>query len=155
MTEIKMVNGHEWHERLEPLYRQHYAEMQARLKADGIPIGDYNPDLNSYFAAMDSGMMLTFIVQDGETVIGYSNIWVTNDLHNGELIGSEDTVFIVKEHRNGIGRKLVQHILAHLKSIGCKRVTITPVTDLRVGKIWQRMGFKPVCELMMFTFGDE
>lgn len=148
-----IVNGHEWHDRLEPLYKQHYAEMQARLKSDGVPLGPYNPNLRDYHAAMDSGLMATFIVTFGETVVGYSNIWITPDMHSQELIASEDTIYMLPEHRNGTGKKLAKFILAELGSRGVKRVNISPVTDLRVGKIWQRMGFKPVAQLMTYTFG--
>lgn len=151
---ICKVNGHDWHEKLDPLYRRHYAEMKARLEADGVAIGEYNPQLESYFAAMDSGLMLTFIVLENETVVGYSNVWVTPDMHSSELIATEDTVYILPDHRNGLGKKLVKSILLELEKRGVKRVTISPVTDLRVGKIWRRMGFKPVAELMVYTFAE-
>lgn len=150
--EFHQVNGHEWHEALDPLYRKHYAEMKSRLERDGHAIGDYNPRLDEYFAAMDRGDMLTFIVLEYGTIIGYSNIWLTNDMHNGELIAQEDTIYILPDFRNGVGRKLVKHIMDVLEKLKVKRVTITPVTDLRVGKIWQRMGFKPVAELMTYHF---
>jgi len=152
---ICKVNGHAWHEKLDPLYRRHYAEMQTRLKADGVAIGDYNPRLQVYFDAMDRGDMLTFIVLDDETVIGYSNIWLTNDMHNGDLIAQEDTIFVEKEHRNGIGRKLASCILDELRGRAVKRVHISPVTDLRVGKIWERMGFKPIAQIMTYNFEAE
>lgn len=149
---IHLVDGREWHYALEPLYRQHYAEMQARLAADGVPIGDYNPRLDEYFKAMGTGDLLTFIVLENETVVGYSNMYVTNDMHNGERISMEDTIYILPGHRNGIGRKLALFIMDHMRGLGVKRITITPVTDLRVGKIWQRMGFKPVAQLMTYNF---
>lgn len=152
---ICMVNGHDWHEQIEPLYKRHYAEMKARLEADGVGIGDYNPRLDRYFEAMDRGDLLTFIVLDERTVVGYSNIWLTNDMHNSDLIAQEDTIFVEKEHRNGLGRKLAGAILEELRKRGVKRVNISPVTDLRVGKIWQRMGFKPVAQIMTYNFEAE
>ncbi len=148
------VDGVAFHERLLPLYRDHYAEMQARLKADGIEIPDFNPRLDVYFPAMRDGRLLTFIVTHGTEIVGYSNIWLTNDMHNGDFIAQEDTVFISRPHRNGVGKRLVKHILADLRERGVKRLYITPVTDLRVGKIWKRMGFRPATELMIYTFED-
>lgn len=149
---IHLVNGEEWHYALDPLYRQHFAEMKARLTADGTPIGDYNPRLDQYFASMARGDLLTFIVLENETVIGYSNMYLTNDMHTGELISMEDTIYILPDHRNGIGKRLAKFILEHMRGLGVKRITITPVTDLRVGKIWQRMGFKPVAQVMTYNF---
>jgi GNAT superfamily N-acetyltransferase len=147
-----LVNGHELHPVLEPLYRQHYAEMKARLDADGIPIGDYNPQLKAYFEAMDNGSLLTFIVLENETVVGYSNVWLHNDMHNSELMATEDTVYLLPEHRNGVGRKFVKQILEHLQGRGVRRLTISSVTDLRADKLWQRMGFRPAAQIMTYTF---
>jgi L-amino acid N-acyltransferase YncA len=152
---IDQVNGHEWHDSLDPLYRRHYAEMEARLNSDGIPIGPYAPRLAEYFRAMDGGWLLTYIVRSCGTVVGYSNVYLTNDMHNGEAIAVEDTIYILPDHRNGIGKRLVKHILSDLKERGVKRVNITPVTDLRVGKIWSRMGFRHTADLMTFVLNAD
>lgn len=148
------VNAREFHGHLMPLYCLHYDEMQARLAADGIDIPEFKPRLGVYFPAADAGNLITFIVVHDEKIVGYSNIWLTNDMHNGEYIAQEDTIYIVKEHRNGVGKRLVKRILADLEKRGVKRVHITPVTDLRVAKIWKRMGFKPASELMIYSFED-
>jgi GNAT superfamily N-acetyltransferase len=142
------LNYHE----LEPNYRRHYAEMRARLAADGIAIGDYAPRLDEYFRAFAGGWLLNYVVRSDGAPVGHSNVYLTNDMHNGELIAQEDTIYIVPEHRNGIGKALVKHILADLKDRGVKRATISPVTDLRVGKIWKRMGFRDVASLMAYQF---
>lgn len=149
------VNGAMFHERLLPLYRDHYAEMRARLASDGIEISDFNPRVDVYFPAMHEGRLLTFVVTHGSEIVGYSNIWLTNDMHNGDFIAQEDTIFIAKPHRKGVGKRLVRYILADLRARGVKRVHITPVTDLRVGRIWKRMGFKPAAELMIYTMEDD
>lgn len=133
---------------LEPLYRAHYAEMQARMLSDGITIPDYAPRLDFYNKAGDDGWLKTFVLRHGGDAVGYSNMYITNDLHNGEKIAKEDTIYVKKEHRNGIGKKLVVFIQGYMKEAGVKRINISPVTDLRVGKIWKRMGYKPVAELM-------
>lgn len=152
---FQQVNGADFHELLLPLYRDHYAEMRARLKADGIDVSDFNPRLDVYLPAMRDGRLLTFIVTFQDEIVGYSNIWLTNDMHNGDFIAQEDTIFIDKPHRNGVGKRLVRHILADLKARGVRRVYITPVTDLRVGRIWKRMGFKPAAELMIYSMEDD
>lgn len=140
------------YEEMEPLYRQHYGEMKARLAADGIEIGDYNPRLKQYFEAAAGGWLLGYVVRKEGKAVGYSNVYLTNDMHNGELIAREDTVYILPEHRNGIGKRLVKHILEDLKARGVKRVHISPVTDLRVAKIWKRMGFREAATLMIYNF---
>jgi hypothetical protein len=136
-----------------PLYTAHYAEMQARLARDGVAVADFNPRVDEYVKSWDSGHLVNYVVrtESGEAV-GYSNIYVTNDMHNNERIAQEDTIFLLKDHRNGVGRRFAKFILSDLQGRGVKRVHISPVTDLRVGKIWQRIGFKPVAHLMTYTF---
>jgi GNAT superfamily N-acetyltransferase len=135
---------------VEPLYREHYAEMKARLDGQGTPIPDYKPRLFDYVNSSRRGDLFTWVVRiDGEAV-GYCNIYLTNDMHNGQLIATEDAIFVTKSHRNGVGRRLVKHILAELKKLGVKRVVVTPVTDLGVEKVWARMGFKTVSSVMVY-----
>ena len=137
----------------EYLARMHYAEMQDRMARDGVPIGPYNPRLDVYRRASKDGYLHTFVVrtEDGEAV-GYANIYLQTDMHNSEPYAREDTAFVRKDHRNGIGRKLVKFTIEHMQKQGAKRYAIQPVTDLRVGKIWKRMGFRPVAETMILTF---
>lgn len=136
-----------------PLYATHYREMQERLRNDGVAIGDFNPRLDQYIKGWSAGHILNFVVrtEDGKAV-GYSNVYLTNDMHNGEPIAQEDTIFILKEHRKGIGRKLVKHILADLEARGVKRVSVSAMTDLRVSKLWARMGFRHTAHNMTYTF---
>lgn len=150
--DITLERGDVNYPELEPLYRRHYGEMQARLASDGVTIGDYAPRLDEYFRAFAGGWLLNFVVRKDGAAVGYSNVYLTNDMHNGELIAQEDTIYILPEHRNGIGKTLVKHILADLEARGVKRVVISPVTDLRVGKIWKRMGFRDVASLMSYQF---
>lgn len=146
------VNGVGFHDHLMPLCRDHYAEMRERLEADGIAVSDFNPRTDAYIDAMNHGNLLTYLVIHEGAVVGYSFIWLSSDMHNGDFIAREDTVFVAKPHRKGVGKRLVKFILDDLNRIGVKRLLITPATDLRVGKIWKRMGFKPAAELMIYEF---
>ena len=138
---------------LEKLYRAHYAEMRERLSKDGVDIPDYNPRLSLYFNANKQGYLLNIVARTDEgEAVGYCNVYITNDMHNGDLIAREDTLYVTPEHRNGVGRRMVQWGLQELKGRGCKRLLVQPATDLRVGAIWQRMGFKPVAMVMAYTF---
>jgi GNAT superfamily N-acetyltransferase len=127
--------------------------MKARLDAQGIPIGPYNPRLDVYRRAAEGGYLFTFVVrtEEGEAV-GYSNVYLQSSMHTNEPYAREDTVFVRADHRNGVGRRLVKFILQTMKEKGAKRFEIQPVTDLRVGKIWKRMGFRPVAETMVMVF---
>lgn len=149
---IAIERGDKNYLELEPNYRQHYEEMRTRLEADGQPIGPYAPRLDHYFKAFSEGWLINYVLRFEGKAVGHSNIWLTNDMHNGELIAQEDMIYVLPEHRNGQGRILAKYILADLKSRGVKRAGIEAVTDLRVAKLWQRMGFKPTATKMTYIF---
>jgi GNAT superfamily N-acetyltransferase len=137
---------------LEPLYHQHYQEMLERLTKDGIEYSPYNPRWDQYWKASDEGWLLTFIIRHEGKAVGCSNVYLTNDMHNGDLIAQEDTIYVLPEHRNGVGKQLVKFILNELKERGVKRVNVAALTDLRVAKLWKRMGFKESAIQMVYTF---
>lgn len=150
--EIAQEKFRESFDDLLPLYRMHYSEMQARLAADGVPIADFAPRLDQYNRAADAEYLLNYVVRLDGAAVGYSNIYITNDMHNGELIAQEDTIYMLPEHRNGVGKKLSKFILEDLKQRGVKRLSVTAITDLRVAALWKRMGFKHTAHHMTFTF---
>ncbi|TIQ91347.1 hypothetical protein, partial [Mesorhizobium sp.] len=62
--DIAIENFNEAWPELEPLCRLHYGEMQARMAAEGMQIGDFKPRLNVYGSA---GHLLCFVVRvEGE-----------------------------------------------------------------------------------------
>lgn len=150
--EITLEKFKETYSELEPLYRQHYSEMVERLAGQGVHYSPYNPRLDEYIKAGDGGWLLTFVLRLNGKAIGYSNVYITNDMHNQDLIAQEDTIFVLKEHRNGVGKKMVKHILEELRVRGVKRVLVSAMTDLRVAKLWGRMGFTGVATQMIYKF---
>jgi len=136
-----------------PLYAEHYRQMADRLHGDGMPVSPFNPRIDVYVQEWQAGRLLNYVVRTPDGVaVGYSNVYLTNDMHNSDLVASEDTIFITKSHRNGVGKRFVRFILDDLKARGVVRVNITAMTDLRVARIWQRMGFKPVAQAMTYYF---
>lgn len=142
----------ETYRELEPLYRQHYLEMTERLATQGIVYGPYAPRLFEYEKSCNGGWLLNFVLRIDGAACGYCNVYITQDMHNHEFIAREDTLFVLKEHRNGIGKKLVQAVLAELKQREVKRLVVSAMTDLRVAKLWSRMGFKTAATQMVYTF---
>jgi len=151
--EITLEKFTDTYRELEPLYRQHYSEMLERLKNDGVEHhSPFNPRLDEYARASEGGWLLTFVLRLESKAVGYSNVYVTNDMHNQDLICQEDAIFVLKEHRNGVGKKLVRWILEDLRKRGVKRVLVSAMTDLRVAKLWRRMGFKDIATQMIYKF---
>ena len=149
---ITLENFRETYSELEPLYRQHYSEMVERLAGQGVHYSPYNPRLDEYIRAGDGGWLLTFVLRLDGKAVGYSNVYITNDMHNQDLIAQEDTVFVLKEHRTGWGRKLIRAVHEELEKRGVKRLNITTATDLRVSKLLSRMGYQHTAHAMTVTF---
>lgn len=125
-----------------PIYRQHYGELIERMGDDGKSMSPFNPRFDAYIAANERGDLIHFVIRkDGEPV-GYANVYVTLDMHNQDLIATEDAIFVLPEHRNGVGRKLTIRIVAALKAAGVKRAHMTAAIDPRAAKLWGRLGFK-------------
>ena len=137
---------------LMPLYREHYAEMVERLEGQGMPQPPFAPRLDRYIDADRGGWLLTFVLRSGGQPVGYANVYLTSNMHNGELMAQEDAIFVTRSHRNGVGRQLVEFGLQQLKSRGVKRLLVSAVTDLRVAKLWRRMGFRDVATQMAYVF---
>jgi GNAT superfamily N-acetyltransferase len=150
--EITIEKFRDTYAELEPLYRQHYGEMTDRLESTGLTCSPYNPRLDEYIKASEGGWLLTFVLRYERKACGYSNVYLTNDMHNQDLIAQEDTVFVLKDHRNGMGRRLIQFVHDELKRRGVKRLNITTGTDLRVSKLLCRMGYKHTAHAMTITF---
>ena len=133
---------------LEPLYRRHYAEMCDRLESEGVEVSPYNPRLDEYARSSREGWLLTIVLRAAGSAVGYSNIYVTNDMHNGDKIAQEDTIYVAPEHRNGSGRLLARAVHQELKMRGVKRLNVTTATDLRVSKWLARQGYKHTAHCM-------
>lgn len=149
---FSIENGHENVGELVILYGRHYAEMQARLASQGIEISPFNPRYKDYFEAFDAGYLINYVIRLDGAAVGYSNIYLTNDMHNGDFIAQEDTIYVLPEHRNGVGKRFSKFILDDLRGRGVKRISVTAITDLRVAKLWERMGFKHTAHHMTYTF---
>lgn len=137
---------------LEPLFRAHYLEMTKRLEANGVSCAPYNPRLDEYFKASDGGWLKTFVVRSDGKPCGHAIVYITNDMHNREMIAQEDVLFVLPEHRHGVGKRLVKFGLEFLRSAGVRRLSVSAMTDLRVANLWRRMGFKEMATQMIYEF---
>ena len=144
-----------WHENypeLDAIYRQHYQEMCDRQAENGIHLSPYDIRLDQYLAASHGGWLISYVARLNGKAIGYCNAYITNDMHNQDLIAQEDALYVLPEHRKGVGRKLVQFGLNDLRDRGVKRLNVSAMVDLRVALMWRRMGFKDSSINMTFTF---
>lgn len=139
---------------LEPMFKQHWDETRARLGKDGIELGEWAPAPVWLPDGIETGYTRFHTVShDGEPV-GYFIVTISRHLMSGEWIGMEQGVYVVPEHRKGVGRKLIRHTLDDLRATGVAHLLAHAVTDPRVAKLWQRMGFKAMSTQMIYQFKE-
>lgn len=138
--------------RIYPLWERHYGEMEARMQADNLPVSPFAPRTEQYVRSNEEGWLLAFLLEHGKEAVGYAQGYVTNDMHNGDLIAQEDAIYVVPEHRFGAGRILLDAVHAELRKRGVKRLNITTGTDLRASKWFERRGYKHIAHCMSITF---
>lgn len=138
--------------RIYPLWERHYGEMQARLERDGLPCSPFAPRTEQYVRTDEEGWLVALILEHGEQAVGYAQGYITNDMHNGDLIAQEDAIYVVPEHRGSAGRILLDAVHAELRRRGVKRLNITTGTDLRASKWFERRGYKHVAHCMSIEF---
>jgi predicted N-acetyltransferase YhbS len=126
--------------------------MLERLSGQGIEFSPFNWRLDEYLKASHAGYLLMYVARLDNKPVGHCAVYITNDMHNMDLIAQEDALYITKEHRKGIGKNLVRFGLIDLRNRGVKRLNVSAMTDLRVAKLWERMGFKHTCANMTYTF---
>lgn len=87
------------------LFEQHYQEValdKNLLKLDA--------NWDSYKIMESSGRLMAIGAFSGELLIGYSVNIVMQALHYAKLLFCQnDLLFVAREYRNGVGRKLIQH----------------------------------------------
>lgn len=143
---------HEIFAEVEPHWRDHYAAMKTRLESEGVKVAEYDPRIDQYFKFSQDGWLKTFIARYQGAVVGYSTIYVTHDMHNRELIATEDFIYVMPDHRNGTGRKLTKYLLGELSKMGVRRFHVTAITDTRAADLWKRLGFKDTARHMIYDF---
>ena len=139
-------------EEFRPLAESHYAEISARARLVGVEMAPFNPQLDRYIALNRAGQFLFYTVRFGGKPVAYSGMYLLPSMHTGLLIGREDTIYVDPDHRGRVGKALVRAILSDMKERGATQVLITPIGDSRLAKLWQRMGFRPIGQVMVYNF---
>lgn len=149
---VRQVKLRDEIDRVYPIWQRHYAEMEERMLGAGLECSPFHPRLDQYLRYSDDGQMLVFLLDCGPAVVGYAQGYITNDMHNGDLIAQEDAIYVVPEHRFGAGRILLNAVHAELKRRGVRRMNITTGTDLRAAKWFERRGYKHTAHCMTISF---
>jgi GNAT superfamily N-acetyltransferase len=93
-----------------------------------------NPDLGKLFA-----------LRIGGEVAGMANALITVSTAEGGRVLLLEDVIVRREHRGGgLGRRLVEHVLAWAREQGMTRITLLADRDNRAAlDFYRRLGFEP------------
>lgn len=144
---IKVESYKNTYKELKILYKQCYDELVEISKKDGRIYAEYNPWLSSYNSSDEANAIVLYVVREGGQAIGYCLMYLTQDTRNQELITYEDSIYILPEHRNGIGKLLGKGIVKDMRNRGVKRIVLSAINDSIVN-MWKRIGFTPIATTM-------
>lgn len=135
------------YEELKHLYKQCYEELAEIARKDGRIYPEYNPWLASYNSSDEANTIVLYVVREQGMAIGYCMMYLTQDTRNQGLVTYEDSIYILPEHRNGIGMMLGKMIVQDMTNRGVKRIFLSAIDD-RIVNMWKRIGFKPIATTM-------
>jgi GNAT superfamily N-acetyltransferase len=85
-----------------------------------------------------------FVLRDEANVLGMANALITVSTAEGGRVVLLEDVIVRREHRgNGLGRRLVEHVLAWAKAEGMTRVTLLADRDNTAAlDFYRKLGFE-------------
>lgn len=135
------------YEELKYLYKQCYEELALVAAKDGRIYPEYNPWLSSYNETNEAGALILYVVREHEVAVGYCLMYLTQDTRSQKLVTYEDSLYMLPDHRNGIGMMVGKIIVQDMKLRGVTRIFLSAIND-RVVNMWKRIGFKPIATTM-------
>lgn len=86
-----------------------------------------------------------FVVREGEAVVGMANALVTVSTAEGApVLLLEDVIVAAGQRGRGLGRRLLNHVMAWAAAAGMARITLlTDHDNYRAQATYSRLGFEP------------
>lgn len=135
------------YEELKHLYKQCYEELALIAVKDGRIYPKYDPWLRSYNETDEVGALVLYVVREFGIAVGYCLMYLTQDTRTQKLVTYEDSLYMLPDHRNGIGMMLGKIIVQDMKLRGVTRIFLSAINN-RVVNMWKRIGFKPIATTM-------
>jgi len=123
-------------------------EISNLLKLQWDEIGrdfDLNINWSSYFNFENMGILRIFTVRKDKELIGYSSYIISPHMHHMEiLVASQDSIFILPEHRaENIAGKFIDFLEDILKCEGVDHVTMAVKDKRDYSVLLTRRNYEP------------
>lgn len=105
-----------------------------------------NPDKARYLEYNDSGYHRQYTARnDMAQLVGHAGMYVSNSMHTGIMIATEDTWFLLKAYRKGSNAlRLLKFVETDLKRLGVKEIHMTAKLTNKSGRIMEARGYEHV-----------
>lgn len=133
------------------LFDLHWQEIA--LDKAKVPL---NPDVDTFRALEDAGLLLIVTARDGEKMVGYHVSIVRPHLHYKQsLTAYADMYFIHPDYRQGMtGVRLFKYLEGVLRERGVERIYQGTKIHKDMGRLFERLGYKETERLYVKWIGD-
>lgn len=125
---------------LQLLHRAHWDETEEYRKAA------FCPQYETFKKYWVWKMVRIWVARHGEEIVGHLTVYLHTSMHTGEVLATEDALYVLPEHRKGVGTALVRQCIADLREEGVAEIWATTKPETRVGLILRRLGFSHVAD---------
>lgn len=133
---------------IEPIHRAHWEETEMYRHGVG-----FAPDYRRLMDYERRGSYYLFTLRHEGKLVGNIGIYLNRSMHTQKKVASEDTFFILPEHRGGgTAKKFHDYVERQLQQAGVTEMRITVKNTNRVGKLMQRWGYEPVATEMVKVY---
>lgn len=132
-----------WDEIYEPphgLAYRHWSETQGFRHYQG-----YAPSKERYLQYEKGGWFIQFTVRNEGVLVGYGGAYVVPSMHSGRTIATEDTWYLLPEHRSGWNAiRFYKFMQAACEERGAEEATLTLPSEKGLDPIVRRLGYNLV-----------
>lgn len=135
---------------LHKMHERHYAETEAHRS--GIQM---NPDYNGMIEREHAGELLQFTAREISTgaLVGNMRVYIGKSAHTSTLFCTEDTFFVVPEHRGGfMAVRLWQFAEGAVRSIGVREARFDSKLVNKADKMALYLKYTPVATKFVKLF---
>lgn len=105
----------------------------------------FAPDLARYLQYEEVGYYVMFTVRHEGRMVGYAGLYFTPSMHTQELICTEDTWFLLPEHRKGRNAiDFYKFLEAECRRRGVVEIGVTAKLTNGAGRILEYLGYREV-----------
>lgn len=119
---------------------QHWHETEAYRHGQ-----KYNLDKERYHYFNSIGFYRIYTARDDGRLVGDVGMYVTNSMHTGRVIATEDCWFLLPEYRKGRNAIRLHHFVeAELQKLGVIEISQTVKLQNGAGRILEYLGYQHI-----------